>query len=82
MFYQIIAIVGAGLVLGAYAALQRGVFSADDRLFNLMNLVGAWLLTWVAVVDRRWGFIALEFTWGLLSIPPLLRGKKSLERQG
>jgi len=73
MLYQVISIIGALLVLGAYAALQRGTLSREDRAFNLMNLVGSWLLTWVAVVDRRWGFIGLEFTWGLLSIPALLR---------
>lgn len=73
MLYQVISIFGALLVLGAYAALQQGRLSREDRVFNLMNLVGSWLLTWVAVVDRRWGFIGLEFAWGLLSIPPLLR---------
>jgi hypothetical protein len=38
-----------------------------------MNLVGALLLTWIALVDSRWGFIVLEGTWALASIPPLLR---------
>lgn len=73
MLYQVISLIGAALVLAAYAALQRGHLSREDRVFNLMNLVGSWLLTWVAIVDRRWGFIALEFTWGLLSIPALMR---------
>jgi len=31
------------------------------------------LLLWVALVDRRWGFILLEAVWALVSIPPLLR---------
>ena len=76
MFHQLISLAGAFMVLGAYAALQRGALGREDRLFNLLNFAGSALLTWVAVVDRRWGFIFLEAAWALLSLPPLLRGRK------
>jgi hypothetical protein len=39
--------------------------------FNALNLVGSLFLLWVAVHDRRAGFIALEAIWALFSIPPL-----------
>ncbi|MDQ3996805.1 MAG: hypothetical protein M3303_07270 [Gemmatimonadota bacterium] len=76
MIYQVISLVGAVLVLSGYVALQRGWLSGDDRLFNLLNFVGAGMLTWVAVVDRRVGFILLEGAWALLSLPGVLRGKR------
>jgi hypothetical protein len=76
MLYQAISLIGAVLVLSGYVALQRGWLSGEDRLFNLLNFVGAGLLTWVAVVDRRIGFIILEGAWALLSLPGVIRGRE------
>ena len=70
---QIISIAGALLVLAPYFALQRGLVKREDRLFNALNLAGSLLLTYVAVIDRRLGFILLEGAWALLSIPGTLR---------
>ena len=77
MLMQIVSVLGAILILGAYAMLQRGAMSRDDRLFNVMNFVGSSLLAWVAIVDQRVGFIALEVAWALLSVPGMLRRKAS-----
>jgi hypothetical protein len=64
------------MVLIGYATLQSGFLTREDRLFNWLNFVGSALLAWVAIVDRRWGFILLEVIWALLSIPPLVRGRR------
>jgi hypothetical protein len=76
MLFQVMSLLGAFMVLGAYVALQRGWLTGDDRLFNLLNFVGAGMLTWVAIEDRRIGFILLEGAWALLSLPGALRGKR------
>lgn len=73
MLYQLVSLVGAALVLAGFAALQAGRLDRTDRLFNALNFFGSALLTWVAVADRRWGFIALEGIWALLSLVPLLK---------
>ena len=73
MLHQLLSLVGAGLVLGAYVALQRGWLASVDRTYNALNFVGAALLTWVAIADRRVGFIVLEGAWALLSLPGSLR---------
>jgi hypothetical protein len=70
---QLISLLGAFLVLLAYFANNRGWLGPRDRSYNLMNLVGGLLLLWVAVVDRRAGFMVLELTWALIAIPPLFR---------
>ena len=73
MLLQLISIAGALLVLGAYAALQLSMLGREDRLFHVLNFLGASLLAWVAVVDGRLGFILLEGSWALLSVPGMLR---------
>lgn len=75
MFHQTVSLVGAGLILGAYVLNHRGHLGPKDRLYNGINLVGALLLLWVAVVDWRWGFIVLETAWAAVSIPPLFRAR-------
>ncbi|HET7564127.1 MAG TPA: hypothetical protein VFJ96_03985 [Gemmatimonadaceae bacterium] len=77
MLYQLISLTGAVLVLVAYFTYQRGWMGRENAWYNLMNLVGSGLLAWIAIVDRRWGFILLEVLWALLSIPPLIKRPNS-----
>ena len=76
MYVQMISLAGAFLILAAYVANQRGWLGPEHRRYSVLNLVGALLLGWVAVLDNRWGFILLEGAWVLASIPPLLRPRK------
>lgn len=73
VFFQAVSLVGALFVLVAYGLVQTGRLRPADTVYAVMNLVGAALLTWVAVVDRRVGFVLLEGTWALMSLIPLLR---------
>jgi hypothetical protein len=73
MFYQVISLVGAVLILAAYLALQLGWMTGQNRWFNLLNFLGSSLLAWVAFVDWRVGFIVLETSWALLSLPGVFR---------
>ena len=77
MLYQALSLLGAVLVLGAFGLLNAGRLRPTDVSYGLVNFFGAALLTWVAVVDRRAGFIVLEGTWALLSLVPLFRRKTS-----
>ena len=76
MFYQIISVAGAIMILIAYAGNQRGWLDKARPTYNLLNLVGSGLLAWIAIVDRRLGFIFLETAWALLSIPPLFARRR------
>lgn len=69
------SVTGAVLVLVAFGCLQTGKLDRRDRWFNLLNFVGSMILGAVAVHDRRWGFIGLEFIWAAFSVPPLFHKK-------
>lgn len=73
MLSQLLSLVGAVLILTAYAGNQRGFLGPERPAYNVMNLLGALLLLWVAVGDRRVGFILLEAAWAAVTLPPLWR---------
>ncbi|MDB4886968.1 MAG: hypothetical protein JWN79_2406, partial [Gemmatimonadetes bacterium] len=70
---QIASLIGAALILAAYFALQRGRLARESRAYNGLNLVGSIFLTYAAVRDGNLGFIILEGSWGLLSLPGTFR---------
>jgi len=75
MLFQLLSLVGAALVLIAFIALQLGRMEREDVAFNALNLVGSAFLAWVAIADRRLGFIILEVAWAFFSFLPLVRGR-------
>jgi hypothetical protein len=73
MMNQILSVLGALMVLGAYIAFQRGWLGKQHRAYHALNLVGSGLLTVIAVGDGRIGFIVLEGVWALMSIPGTIK---------
>ena len=78
MLLQLLGIVGALLVLGAYLALQRGWLSLEQRVYHVMNFVGAGLLASIAATERQVGLTLVEAAWALLSVPGLVRPRQRL----
>lgn len=74
-----ISVLGAAALLIAFVGAQRGIerLRVGAPLYNVLNLVGALILLYVAVLDRRVGFIILEAVWAAVTIPPLLRSLRS-----
>ena len=64
---QVFQVVGAVLVLVAFAGLQAGRMRARSRMYLLLNLVGSIVLTGVAIHGRDWGFLLLEAVWAVVS---------------
>ena len=76
---QIASVLGACSILGAFFALQRGWWRSHDVAYLLLNLVGALVLTAVAIHDGRIGFMALEGVWAAVSLWSLLRRRRDPE---
>ena len=70
---QLVSLVGAALILAAYVALQRGMLPRESRAYNALNLVGSVFLTYAAVRNWNLGFVILEGSWALLSLPGTFR---------
>lgn len=74
---QVVSVVGALAILGAFAANQLGWIRPSQLSYAAANFFGAGILTVVAVVDGQIGFIVLQGAWTLVSlggIVSILRG--------
>jgi hypothetical protein len=70
---QAIQLIGAFLILIAYALAQLGVLEPRGAPFLLLNLAGALILAGSAFDEEQWGFLVLEAAWALVSAVGLLR---------
>jgi hypothetical protein len=73
MTSQITSIVGAALILAAYAAHQAGRMGRESRVYHGLNALGGLLLCVVAVQAFQVGFIVLESVWTVISLVALAR---------
>jgi hypothetical protein len=75
---QIAQVAGAVLILVAFIAAQRDVWSPHSLLYLWLNLVGSVVLFVVALIGSDWGFLLLEVVWAIVSAQSLvqvLRGR-------
>ncbi len=64
---QGLSLVGAFLILLAYALQTLAPDKSTPQIYQTLNLFGALGLTITAVVNRQFGFIILEGAWALIS---------------
>ena len=61
---QVIQVIGALLILSAYAAAQFRWLDQRSRAYLVPNLVGSVVLAWA---EEQWGFLLLEAVWAMVS---------------
>ena len=73
MLLQVISVVGALAILGAYAANLLGWLRPANLSYSVANLIGSGILTFIAIVDQQLGFIVLEGVWALVSLGGMIQ---------
>jgi hypothetical protein len=74
-----VQIVGAVLILAAYAAAQFGRLDQSSRAYLVLNLIGSAILAVLAWHEEQFGFLLLEGVWALVSawsLAQVLRGQR------
>ena len=77
MLIQLLSLLGALLILAAFAGLQFGRTRAEAPAYLWANAVGAGLLAWVAWWERQWGFLLLETVWCAVAVGGLTSSRRS-----
>jgi len=65
---QVVQLVGAVIILAAFALAQFGVLEVRSTSYLVANVVGAAGLAVIAYVEEQWGFFLLEVVWALVSL--------------
>lgn len=73
---SLIQILGAVLILAAFALAQARVVTPDARSYLVLNLVGGSVLAVDAYLGEQWGFLLLEGVWAIIAAWGLLRRRR------
>lgn len=65
---QLVQVVGALLILSAFAATQFGAMDPHSRIYLGLNVAGSAILAVLAWEERQWGFLLLETVWAAVSV--------------
>lgn len=72
-YNDIIGTIGVGLILLAYFLNTTKLMKHDDKLFFVMNGIGAALACYAALLISYWPFVILEAAWTLVSLYGLMK---------
>ena len=70
---QVVQVIGALMILVAYAAAQTGRWSTDNWIYLWLNFWGSLILAVLAAAGENWGFLLLEGVWAIVTAGSLLK---------
>ena len=70
---QLVSVAGALTILAAYGANQFGRLRATGYAYTVANVVGAAILSYVALHEEQWGFLLLDGVWTIIGLAALAR---------
>ena len=64
---QLVQVIGALLILTAFAAAQFGRLDQRSVSYLVLNLIGSAILAVLAAIEEQLGFLLLESIWAIVS---------------
>ena len=74
---QVVQVIGALMILIAYAAAQTGRWSTDALVYLWLNQVGSVILAVLAATSQNWGFLLLEGIWAIVTAVSLVKRREA-----
>ena len=74
---QVIQVIGALMILVAYAAAQTGRWSTDALVYLWLNEIGSVILAVLAAASENWGFLLLEGVWAIVTAWSLIKLRRA-----
>lgn len=81
-FHQALSLLGAVLILTAYAGHQMHWMDARAALYNLLNAAGAAILAYIALQPFQAGFAVMESVWTVISFAALVKALRARRNGG
>jgi len=78
---DVFEIIGALVILVAFAAAQAGWLRQRTLTYQLLNFLGSGLLAMIALQQGSWGFLLLEGSWAVISLIGLIALRTDREPQ-
>ena len=74
--FDVLGLVGAALIVGAYALLQAEKIDSKSVTYSLVNGIGALAILVSLTVDFNMGAFVVEAFWLLVSVYGLFRARR------
>lgn len=68
-----VGLTGVAILLVAFYLNLRGKFQHTDRLYILLNMIGAGIACLASIMLNYWPFIILEGCWTIVSIIGMIK---------
>ncbi|HEU5114580.1 MAG TPA: hypothetical protein VFT82_02320 [Candidatus Paceibacterota bacterium] len=63
---------GVIALIGAYAALSYGVWTANDSVFQVFNVTGSLVIVIKALAQKDWPAVVLNIIWAVIGFVALI----------
>ncbi len=75
IFIEISGWIGTVMIVSAYFLVSREYVTGKNRIYQLMNLLGAIGVGLNVFHQEAWPALALQITWGIIAVVSLIRPK-------
>lgn len=78
--FQIIGLLGAFLILAAFAANKFRWIKSDSDTYDLMNVFGGFSMMTTGIYQSFWGVIILDSIWAIIALLSIIRRHSKKQR--